>query len=232
MNIQILSQPDDETCGPTSLHAVYKYFGLELKLPDLIDAVPFLPEGGTLAVLLGIDALKRGFDAQIFSYNLSVFDPSWKSLSREDLIQKLLAQKKIKSGKKFQQASDAYIDFLSAGGHIQFDLLNPKLLKRFLSQKIPVLAGLSATYLYGSKREIEGANGKAIYDDVAGKPTGNFVVLYKDNDDKTVSVADPYEANPVNGTNYYNVSFNRLINSILLGILTYDANLLVITPKN
>jgi hypothetical protein len=30
---------------------------------------------------------------------------------------------------------------------------------------------------------------------------------------------------------YYSVSFDRLINSIMLGIVTYDANLLVIEPK-
>jgi hypothetical protein len=29
----------------------------------------------------------------------------------------------------------------------------------------------------------------------------------------------------------YGVSFRRLINSILLGIVTYDANLLIIGPK-
>jgi hypothetical protein len=29
----------------------------------------------------------------------------------------------------------------------------------------------------------------------------------------------------------YSVSFARLINSIMLGIVTYDANLLVIEPK-
>ncbi|MEZ6193794.1 MAG: hypothetical protein R3C45_21330 [Phycisphaerales bacterium] len=32
LELQILRQPDNSTCGPTSLHAVYKYYGdIELK---------------------------------------------------------------------------------------------------------------------------------------------------------------------------------------------------------
>ena len=27
LDLDILAQPDDETCGPTCLHAVYRYFG-------------------------------------------------------------------------------------------------------------------------------------------------------------------------------------------------------------
>ena len=43
-------------------------------------------------------------------------------------------------------------------------------------------------------------------------------------------VADPYQPNPAK-ERYYEVGINRLICSILLGVLTYDANLLVISPQ-
>jgi hypothetical protein len=46
-----------------------------------------------------------------------------------------------------------------------------------------------------------------------------------------ILVADPYHANPVAEGQYYQVSEERLISSVLLGILTHDANLLVIEPK-
>ena len=41
-------------------------------------------------------------------------------------------------------------------------------------------------------------------------------------------VADPYTENPISGDNYYRAPVERLIHSILLGVLTYDANLLVL----
>jgi len=46
-----------------------------------------------------------------------------------------------------------------------------------------------------------------------------------------VLVADPLHDNPAFGGQYYRVDVGRLIASILLGIVTYDANLLIITPK-
>ena len=54
----------------------------------------------------------------------------------------------------------------------------------------------------------------------------NFI---KDSDE--ISVADPYKENPFSGNNKYLVGSQRLINSILLGIVTYDANIIIIQPK-
>jgi hypothetical protein len=46
-----------------------------------------------------------------------------------------------------------------------------------------------------------------------------------------VLIADPLHSNPLVGTRYYAVNTHRLIGAILLGAVTYDANLLVIEPK-
>ena len=46
---------------------------------------------------------------------------------------------------------------------------------------------------------------------------------------KRVLVADPYRMNPISADQYYHVPVNRLIHSILLGIVTYDSNMLIIT---
>ena len=94
---------------------------------------------------------------------------------------------------------------------------------------LPVLAGLSATYLYKSKRELAGSDGESIFDDLRGKPMGHFVVLCG-MERKQVRVADPYQDNPYSKDLYYHVPVGRLINSIMLGIVTYDANLLIISP--
>ena len=42
---------------------------------------------------------------------------------------------------------------------------------------------------------------------------------------------DPLEGNPLVRSRYYAVKVQRLIGAILLGIMTYDANLLVIEPR-
>jgi hypothetical protein len=234
--IRILAQPDDSTCGPTALHAVYASFGLDLPLEQVIDEVHFLEDGGTLAVFLGIHALKRGFHARIHSYNLRVFDPTWEGLPPGQMRKKLLAQTKHKEGKKLHAACLAYSKFLKEGGEIRLDDPSPALLQAYFDRDLPVLTGLSATYLYKSKREYEGSAGDSIYDDLRGKPMGHFVVLCgmdpaSSARERAVLVADPYQDNPFSDDLYYHVPIGRLINAIMLGIVTYDANLLIISKE-
>jgi hypothetical protein len=229
--IKILTQPDDETCGPTSLHAVYNYYGDEISLEEVITQVSYLESGGTLAVMLALHALKRGYHATIFTYNLNVFDPTWFYDVHVDLSAKLSEQLKYKPEKKLHLATGAYLELLRLGGEIYFEDLSPTLLKRHFNKGIPILTGLSATYLYQCAREYVNPENAVLYNDIKGYPSGHFVILAGyDEAKKYVVVADPYAENLVSGDNYYSVEIGRLINSIMLGILTYDANLLIIQP--
>ena len=230
LDINILAQPNDVTCGPTSLHAVYQYYDDVIGLEEVIKQVKQLKSGGTLAVNLGNHALKRGYDATIYTYNLQVFDPSWFASEDVDLINKLAMQCHYKPQRKIRFASTAYQKFLRLGGQIKFQDLSPELLKSFLFQNQPILTGLSATYLYQSPREI--GDFKVEYDDLRGFPTGHFVVLKGiSTDESTISIADPLKNNPMAAGHHYEVNIHRLINSIMLGMVTYDANLLIIKPK-
>ncbi len=227
LDLDITPQPDDVSCGATCLHAIYRYHGETLDLHDLVHDVEQLEEGGTLGVFLGSHALKRGYRVSLYSYNLQVFDPTWHRLDREQLIEKLEEQIKVKHQHKLKVASKAYIDYMKLGGEIRFTEMSPKLIRRHLYGSVPIIAGLSSTYLYQSAREY-GPRGE--YDDVRGLPAGHFVVLCGyDRGTRDVVVADPYQPNPTLKL-YYDVGINRLICSILLGVLTYDANLLVVSP--
>lgn len=269
LHFKIQSQPDETTCGPTCLQAVYQYFDDGLPLERVIADIPALDEGGTLAVLLGCHALRRGYSATIYTFNLKVFDPSWfkggqagpgelnvapraaceqptstsqeGSPARDDqpaanlterqrfLIDRLNRQMAVKDSSKLRLACQSYAQFLALGGAVEMHDLNAGLIRHYLDRRIPVLTGLSATYLYRCQREIARTNKP---DDVRGVPTGHFVVLcgYHSDSDR-VAVADPYLANPLGVENYYDVHVERLICAILLGVITYDANLLIIRPQ-
>lgn len=230
IHVPMRAQPDDFTCGPTSLQAVYAYFGDDLELAELIDDVHFLEEGGTLAVHLGVDALRRGYDARLHSYNLRVFDPSWSAYGMEELDEALEARARVKRGKKLLESIEAYRAFLQAGGTIDLTELSPSLLRSYFDRGLPVLAGLSATYLYGSPRERDDAPGAMVSDDIGGEPQGHFVVLCGFEGEGVV-VADPFKGNPVSEEHHYLVDLNRLIQAIMLGVLTYDGNLLILERK-
>jgi len=229
--IKILTQPDDVTCGPTCLHAIYQYYGDKISLQEVIKTVPQLEDGGgTLSALLGVHALKRGYNAKLYSYNLEVLDPTWFK-SNVDIVEKLHQQSRVKTKKRLMTASSAYTKFLKAGGKLLNHELTPELLKSFFKNRQAVLAGLSATYLYRTAREHAVGN-KTVYDDIKGQPCGHFVVLCGyDKLRRKVVVADPYRENPVSQNNFYTVRISRLVSAIMLGALTYDANILVIEPK-
>ena len=228
LELDIQPQPTEETCGPTCLHAVYNYYGEKISLSTVISEVKQLASGGTLGVLLGTHALEHGFDVTIYTYNLDIYDPTWFH-ANVSIPDKLREQLKYKKGKKFKFASEAYLKFLEIGGQIKFKELTPALITNFIEEGIPVISGLSVTYLYQSAREIGEKN---LYDDVKGEPAGHFVIVNGyDKETRSVYIADPYKPNPMIDGHFYKVKTHRLTNAILLGIVTYDANLLVIRPK-
>jgi hypothetical protein len=225
----ILPQPTITTCGPTCLHSIYRYFNDSISLKQVISEVSMLEEGGTLAVFLANHALKRGYKATIITYDLSLFDPTWFESSDIDISAKLRQQAIVKRSGRLQLATRAFIEFLGCGGTLLFRDLNPSMIRRFLKSGLPILTGLSATYLHRCSRERGLDN---IEDDIAGTSTGHFVVLYGyDKKERLVQIADPLSPNPISSIRYYKVRIDRLICSIMLGILTNDANLLIMNKK-
>jgi hypothetical protein len=235
IDLPIHTQPDDETCGPTCLQAVYQYYGRNFSLNQIIQEVERSYSGGTLAPLLGKHALKQGFNVTLYVNNLDVFDPTWFQQGEGDantMIAKLEAQLQHKKDQGIVQSSLAYQAYLQMGGKIRFHTLRSQLLKNYLNQKIPIITGLSATYLYFSARECYTQQGLAYFDDIRGTPCGHFVVLCDyDANKRHVIVADPHRENPLSQDNYYKVSSQRLLNAIMLGVFTNDANLLIIHPE-
>ena len=230
LQLDILPQPDDFTCGPTCLHAIYRYWGDEVPMQQLIDEVLRTPSGGTADVMLANHALKRGYRATLFTYNLRIFDPTWFTTPGIDLRERLGRQRDFKTPQRpvFGVLSDAYLEFLDLGGVLRFVDLSPTLLRRWLRRGVPILTGLSSTYLYRRSREFGPDDHD---DDVRGEPQGHFVVLcgYR-RDKQSVLVADPFLENPMAPGAHYEVNLERVVGAILLGVLTHDANLLMIEP--
>ena len=228
--VRTLPQPDETTCGPTCLHAVYRFWGEDEPIAEVIARMWRMLQGGTFAVYLGCDALKRGYRARIYTYNLEVFDPSWFTRPRVDLADRLKQQREAKDEARLHYATAGYLEFLSLGGRLRFANLSQNLVRRILECGFPILTGLSSTYLYRAVREFGPDDTK---DDVRGLPTGHFVVIAGwDPFRRRVLVIDPYEPNPYGRSHEYWLSVDRVIAAILLGIVTHDANLLVIYPPD
>lgn len=226
IEIPIELQPTETTCGPTCLHAVYSFYGDPLSLDSLVDTVPSLLNGGTLAVILGRHALQRGYQAKIYTFNLHVVDPTWFNPLKPDLKTRLLRREESCRSRRQRTALQAYREFVSHGGELEMKDLSPSILLEHLGKGQPILAGLSSTFLYQSSREDPVTNED---DDILGEPAGHFVILCGyDAETGNATIADPY-VNPFTPGSHYLVPWDRLACSILLGAMTYDANLLVLS---
>lgn len=232
LQVQRFLQPDDVTCGPTCLRKVYDYYGVDLPLEEVMGEIDRNEDGGTLAVFLGASAMRRGFRARIYAYDLRIFDPTWARLPMERIAAKIHERLPYLKQPKVRRAAKAYLDFLQMGGEIGFEELTSQLLKRILNRNHPILAGLSATYLYRMPRERhDPATHDLVDDDVAGDPVGHFLVISGyEHWGRRFVVLDPSGHVPVTEDGRLVVDAQRLINSILLGDLTHDAVLLEMWP--
>src|SRR5262245_42745505 len=220
LGFTVEQQPDDVTCGPACLHGIYRHYGDTIPLDAVIAELGMLHSGaGTFDVFLANHALRRGYRVTLFTYNLQLFDPTWFDLPPEEIRARLAAQAQFKKGwRRLQTTSRGYDEFLSLGGRLKLRDLEPSLLRKFLKRGVPVITGLSATYLYRSMRDLPDTNED---DDIRGEPVGHFVVLtgYQ-RETGEVLIADPLQSNPLTGSRYYAVDTHRLIGAILLGTVT------------
>jgi hypothetical protein len=229
LQLDMLPQPDDFTCGPTCLHAIYRYLGDEVPLEQLVQEVSRTPSGGTLDVYLANHALRRGYRATIYSYNLRILDPTWFAPHVVDLAERLRRQLEWKGDAwpMLHRLTAAYLEFLELGGKLRLIDLGAPVLRRYLRRGVPILCGLSSTWLYRRAREYGPDD---VEDDVRGEPQGHFVVLcgYRPRT-QSVLVADPFRSSIAQGQ-HYEVALERVVGAIFLGVLTHDANLLLIEP--
>jgi hypothetical protein len=192
--LRMLPQPDETTCGPTCLHAVYSYWGGTGPLADVVERTHKLEHGGTFAIFLACDALRQGYQATLYTYNLTVFDPTWFAPG-VDIAERLRLQAAEKQhDARLQRVTKGYLEFLRLGGRLRLTDLSRPLIRGLLRKNLPIITGLSSTYLYRAAREF-GPDDTP--DDIRGLPAGHFVVLAGyDREKRSVLVADPYWLHP------------------------------------
>jgi hypothetical protein len=227
IDLVVPPQPTPTTCGPTCLYGVYDHLGEAVTHAEVIEQTHELDEGGTLAVHLGIHALARGLRVTLYSFNLELLDPTWFTRSDVDLRERLARQAGHRRDAKLREASAAYERFLGSGGRVRMAELEVGLLAGYLERDVPLLAGVSATYLYQSARELPDGS----YDDLRGRPQGHFVViagLRNDGRAHEVLIHDPWHDHGRGTRARYWLPLRRFVHAMLLGVLTYDGTLLAI----
>ena len=126
LDVTMRRQPNETTCGPTCLHAIYDYYEDAVALEQVIAETPTIDNGGTYLPFLGCHALKRGYTATMYTWDLMVFDPSWFAPHAAPLADRLTQQAELKTDPRVRVASRACREFAELGDSIRFrDLTAP-----------------------------------------------------------------------------------------------------------
>lgn len=233
LKIHIEHQPDDVTCGPVALQAVYKYWNDIISIDKVIDEVECIDaDGGTTDALLGLHALQRGYSVCIYPSNLNIFDPTWGTGHKADgfITSRLKERIKYAPDAKTRRVIDAYIRFTEAGGEICIRNLDDILEYYLKCNCYPTICAVSSTALYNCSRDLFDGN-VSHPDDTYGDPCGHFVIATSMDDvNKKVEIADPYAYGDIG--NNYTVDFGWLMKSIYLGVSTFDGSLISIKPRD
>ena len=211
LKISQFDQINPYSCIPACLQEVFSYYKKQISQEKILDSLEH-PERGMAVAQAGFFAKKSGFKPTVITNNISIFDPIWFSLTNVKLIDNLEKRKKFVD--KYNQALiDAYIKYIEATGTIKFESISADLLKKYLSQNIPIIIELASTYLYKKAKSTRpGAFDNAFKGDIEG----HGVVIAGFNGDKFKIVDPNSRQNPYNKSGIYWIPGDELMTSFSL----------------
>jgi hypothetical protein len=196
-------QPTNTTCSPTALSILLEHFGkkldprdIEAKVPQSINAKG--EKIGTVNQQLATWCVSNGFKVELYTFDCKIIDQSWGKLNKDQQLERMNLRKNgwvvPSMGEEWtKQYTQAYIDFVTAGGelHIQ-PFVTTKLLYELLKTG-PFLPCVSYSTLYAAGRSRNPSETESVDDDINGRAMNHSVVVYGNDEAGNFLIADPWE---------------------------------------
>lgn len=197
-------QPTSTTCSPTALSILLAHYEDGISPLEIEDAVPQSVNNkgekmGTINQQLATWCISRGYDVSMHTFDCQIIDQSWSALAKEQLIDRLQERKYgwvvPGIGKDWtEEYTQAYIDFLEAGGELTItNAVTTKLLYGLL-KKGPFLPCVSYSTLYGAIRTRIENDDQSPDDDIHGRALNHSIVVYGVDEAGNFKIADPARA--------------------------------------
>lgn len=196
-------QPTNSTCSPTALSVLLEHYGKKIGPLDIEAKVPQSVNDkgekiGTINQQLATWCLSQDFKVALYTFDCQVIDQSWGKLSAEQQLERMKLRKDgwvvPSMGEEWtKQYTQAYIDFIEAGGelHIQ-PAVTSKLLYKLLETG-PFLPCVSYSTMYGAGRSVNEGEIKSTDDDVNGRATNHSIVVYGNDEAGNFLIADSWK---------------------------------------
>ena len=138
--------------APTGLYNLWPDFEDSITLLEVIAETHKLEGSGTMSVHLAVHALRRGYLADLWTCNVTHWDPTWFS-QKTDYVAKMKARllaKGLQENPRYTDAVDALEEFCCRGGKVHWGDLTPRMISGVLKHGLPILTGTNGTYLHQS----------------------------------------------------------------------------------
>lgn len=140
-------------------------------------------DAGSITQHLALWCRKNGYDVELYTSDFELIDLSWRSLSKNNLLARLEVSKLIKTnpvlGRHYsQEYLQSYIDII--GADVEVHIL-PHMSGALISSLLltsPIIACVNYNVLHSVGRQIYTGQNTSKTDDVGGKLSNHFVVLY------------------------------------------------------
>lgn len=229
-------QPTNTSCSPTALSMLLEHYGKKISPLDVEANVPQCVNDkgekiGTINQQLATWCLRNSFDVKLYTFDCQVIDQSWSDLSSRELIERMKLRKNgwvvPGLGKDWtQQYTQAYIDFISAGGELHIQPAVTMRLLRELLETGPFLPCVSYSTLYGAARSRNNSDTETADDDIDGRAMNHSIVVYGNDEAGNFQIADPWKK-----PGLHTIEPERLLAAISTAQIECDNLLFQIAPK-
>ncbi len=229
-------QPTNTTCSPTALSILLEFYGNKISPLDVEVMVPQSTNDkgekiGTINQQLATWCISKRYNVVLYTFDCQIIDQSWGEL---DTAQQLERMKLRKDGwvvpgmgeEWTKQYTQAYIDFISAGGTLHIRPAATTKILYDLLEKGPFLPSVSYSTLYGAARSKNTDEIESVDDDVNGRAMNHSIVVYGNDEDGNFLIADPWKK-----PGLHTIEPERMLAAISTAQIECDNLLFQIQPK-
>lgn len=218
-------QPTNNSCGQTALAILLSHFGDDRKPEQIMEQIPVevKEDGepwGTIGQELASWCISQGYEVEMMSCDFQLLDLEWQHLTADEICDRIDAVKSTRDvpplGKAWSaRYLESYKKFIKSGGKFSIRPFIPKEVIVDWLKRGPIFVSVNMNVISNSGRDTDTTLRHSVKDDVNGKLTNHFIVVYGLDENDMLLISDPWYGKTT-------VSIEHLQSAIMASMMECD----------